>query len=822
MVRKVITAVAVLALVTLVLGLSLVTAVPVMAAPLAGANADLDWAFNYIPIFGGWWIDETTDANDAGADDFWLGFYDVNGSLYIGMNYQFRQVRVNVSTAGTVGAVTWEYWNGSAWSNLEVLTGFSDGTNDFKNSGTNTVTFATTLPSDWVTTAVNGETFYWVRARTTAEYSTAPRGGQISAVEFNFEVNVYKMDGSTEIGGLGSGAFTITGGADNTKYDFRELSSGVYQLALTPETHNYSVAANGYVNSPATSTGALTTALTTTSVTMLGDLKFTVLDTDGVTPITGLLEGNFNVSGTTEFSEMGLGVYRFAAPTGSYAFNIQVTGYADYSTGSPASVTSGTETAITAILAPAGDTTAPTVEDIYVSGTLINESDVGDTFDVVATFSEAMDTGVTPTISFSPNVVASGTLLFASGAWSGGDTVYTATYDVDDVNEEVADVDVSVGGAEDLAGNPQDPDPTTETDLFDVDTVAPTVGISSTATDPTNVSPIPMTATFSEDVTGFVEGEITVGNGTTSNLVAVSGSVYTFDITPDAGGVVTVDIAGGIAQDDAGNDNTVAVQFTITYDTVAPTVVITSTATDPTNTSPIPITATFSEDVTGFELGEITVGNGTASNFVGSGSVYTFDVTPVADGLVTVDIAGGVAQDDAGNDNTAATQFTIAYDATGQTGGSSDSGGNTKDRYRTNEDVWVSASGFLPDSYVDVYVVRDRAWRDGDAIPSYVVKKTIQTDGSGNLGPARIWSAPLDVGEYDVVFDAYQDGFYNELWDLVDHPNHPGFSVLPTTVGGEVHPIDKAALLTPWLGLASVLILALGSAALTLRIQRTR
>jgi hypothetical protein len=68
-------------------------------------------------------------------------------------------------------------------------------------------------------------------------------------------------------------------------------------------------------------------------------------------------------------------------------------------------------------------------------------------------------------------------LTFSSGVWSEGDTVYTATYTVADVDEEVSGVDVSVGGAKDLAGNPQDPDPTTEEDLFDVDTVAPVINI---------------------------------------------------------------------------------------------------------------------------------------------------------------------------------------------------------------------------------------------------------------------------------------------------------------------------------------------------------
>ncbi|MCH8069291.1 MAG: hypothetical protein IID16_08525, partial [Candidatus Marinimicrobia bacterium] len=84
----------------------------------------------------------------------------------------------------------------------------------------------------------------------------------------------------------------------------------------------------------------------------------------------------------------------------------------------------------------------------------------------------------------------------------------------------------------------------------------------------------------------------------------------------------------------------------------------------PTNTSPIPITVTFSESVTGFVEGDITVGNGSVSNFTGSGTTYTFYVTPSTDGDITVDIAAGVAQIAAGSDNTAASQFSITYDGT--------------------------------------------------------------------------------------------------------------------------------------------------------------
>ncbi|WP_207218377.1 Ig-like domain-containing protein, partial [Hymenobacter persicinus] len=96
---------------------------------------------------------------------------------------------------------------------------------------------------------------------------------------------------------------------------------------------------------------------------------------------------------------------------------------------------------------------------------------------------------------------------------------------------------------------------------------------------------------------------------------------------------------------------------TFTVDSVRPSVAISSTATSPTNTTPIPVTVTFSESVTGFVAGDVTVTNGSISGFSGSGASYSFNVTPSANGAVTVNVPANVAQDGAGNGNTAATQF---------------------------------------------------------------------------------------------------------------------------------------------------------------------
>ncbi len=123
--------------------------------------------------------------------------------------------------------------------------------------------------------------------------------------------------------------------------------------------------------------------------------------------------------------------------------------------------------------------------------------------------------------------------------------------------------------------------------------------------------------------------------------VALVGNVASTFLTPASGSVV------GLAL----------------FDAAPPTVNITSSASSPTSVSPIPVTVTFSAAVTDFTASDVTVGNGTLSSFTGSGTTYTFDVTPTADGAVTVDVAANAAQDGNGNGNTAAPQFSITYTA---------------------------------------------------------------------------------------------------------------------------------------------------------------
>ena len=116
---------------------------------------------------------------------------------------------------------------------------------------------------------------------------------------------------------------------------------------------------------------------------------------------------------------------------------------------------------------------------------------------------------------------------------------------------------------------------------------------------------------------------------------------------------------------------------------------------------------------------------------------------------------------------------------------SSDADGRNKNIFFTDEDVYAIGSGFAPLDWINISVVPDRDWTDGDPIPADVSSdgvNTMQADANGSVF-ALLWPQPLTVGAYDIVFDADQNGVYNAGIDAVDSAS-PGFVVQerPTAV----------------------------------------
>ncbi len=291
------------------------------------------------------------------------------------------------------------------------------------------------------------------------------------------------------------------------------------------------------------------------------------------------------------------------------------------------------------------DTTAPTVT---VSDVPSNSNSA---FTATVTFSEDVS-------GFSEEDI---TLNNATASSFASTDSRTYTVLITPTSEGEVTVDIAASAAEDAAGNGNDV-ATQATSTHD--TTTPTVTVSDV---PSNSnSAFTAMVTFSEDVSGFSEEDITLSNATASSFASVDSKTYTVLITPTSEGEVTVDIAASVAEDAAGNDNAAASQATSTYDTTDPTVEVSDV---PSNSnSAFTATITFSEDVSGFEEGDITLSNASASSFASTNSkTYTVLITPTQEGSVTLDIAASVAQDAAGNDNAAATQATSTYDITSPT-----------------------------------------------------------------------------------------------------------------------------------------------------------
>jgi len=130
---------------------------------------------------GGVQTTETTGTRDSTANDMTLlpATPAVNDAYYFGSAVTYNRVRLNVGTRGVgTWTITWEYWNGSAWT---ALSGVDDETVGFTSTITSPKNITFTVPGDWATTTVNSiASMYWVRARVSAYTSvtTQPKGTQ--------------------------------------------------------------------------------------------------------------------------------------------------------------------------------------------------------------------------------------------------------------------------------------------------------------------------------------------------------------------------------------------------------------------------------------------------------------------------------------------------------------------------------------------------------------------------------------------------------------------------------------------------------------------
>ncbi|WP_053214843.1 Ig-like domain-containing protein [Pseudomonas sp. Q12-87] len=293
------------------------------------------------------------------------------------------------------------------------------------------------------------------------------------------------------------------------------------------------------------------------------------------------------------------------------------------------------------------DTQLPTATIVMADTSL----SVGETSLVTITFSEAV-TG----FSNADLSVANGTLSAVSSS-DGGITwtaVFTPTLGVRDATNLIV---LDNTGVSDAAGNAGTG--TTTSFNYAVDTQVPTatIVVADTALSIGETSLV--TITFNEAVSGFDNADLTVSNGTLSNVGSTDGGVtWTATFTPsasisDTSNLITLDNTGLInGAGNAGVGTTDSNNYAI--DTVRPTatIVVADTAIAAGETSLV--TITFNEAVTGFTDADLTVANGTLSGLSSSdgGITWTATFTPsagISDTSNVITLANGGVADLAGN-----------------------------------------------------------------------------------------------------------------------------------------------------------------------------
>ncbi|MGV0035797.1 MAG: Ig-like domain-containing protein, partial [Candidatus Azotimanducaceae bacterium WSBS_2022_MAG_OTU7] len=338
---------------------------------------------------------------------------------------------------------------------------------------------------------------------------------------------------------------------------------------------------------------------------------------------------------------------------------------------------------------------------VMLSHTLTNLNVAG-SFTITATFSESVtgfvadDVLITPTVT---TATATVTGISAPVTTANNGQAYTLTITpTGTTNGNITiSIPADVAAGNNAAGDNNLASTGDVTVMYDY--TPPTVRVTSniSSVNASDTIPFEITLLFSEPVTGLTTEDLNSGasnpvsNGTVTAVLgpfsaANGGETYTVTINPTAEGEVTINIPAGIVMDSANRLNTAATTnpTRVRYDATDPDVssLMTTLTGDPlyaNSNAPFTVTVTFSEYVTGFEIGDATIVNAQQVAPVPVGNAlpippnnyylsYTLRITPSGtEGNIEISIPMGAVTDIVGNPNTASAdtdKVTVIYDGT--------------------------------------------------------------------------------------------------------------------------------------------------------------
>ncbi len=472
-------------------------------------------------------------------------------------------------------------------------------------------------------------------------------------------------------------------------------------------TLNTTGTATGDINVSGTGTSART--VTISNITGNGTLGFsidanTASDTVGNNAIAAGPSATFNVDNTPPSIAIGV-PSATDTNTGPITYSISYSN-ADNVTLTNADITLNTTGTATGIINVSGTGTSArtvTISNIIGNGTLGISIDANTASDTVGNNAVAAGPSTTFNVDNTPPSIAIGAP--SATDTNTGPITYSISYsNADNVTLTNADITLNTTGtatgivnvtgtgtstrtvtisnitgngtlgfsidantASDTAGNNAPAAGPSAT--FNVDNSSPSgysVSIDQAVINASNTSAISYTfanaeigATFNYTLSSNTGGTPVNGTGT---ITSIDQQIININTSGLSDGVVSLSVTLVDTNGNTGN----TVMDTANKDTNLPSINIISTESSPTGANPIPVTITFNENVTGFEMTDIVVTNGTISNFTEttSNTVFDIEVTPVSNGEVTINIAANVAIDNASNGNSIATEFSILYDST--------------------------------------------------------------------------------------------------------------------------------------------------------------
>ncbi len=458
-------------------------------------------------------------------------------------------------------------------------------------------------------------------------YSVSSSGGGVPVTGSGTLATASDQVAGLDLTGLADGTLTLVVTVTDTAGNAASAVTDTSTLdAAAPSGHGV-----GFDDSLISSAEASSVSFTFLGAEAGADYSYTISSSGGGVPVTG---AGTLASATDRVANLDLG----GLSDGTLTLSVTLTDGA----GNVASAVSDTAALDTA--SPAGHSVS--FDDATLSGAEVSS------------------------VSFTLLTAETGTDYSYTISSNGGGTPVTGSGTVATASDQITGVDLS-GLADgtltlsvtltDTAGNSA----VAVTDTATLDGTAATVTLSTAAPAVTNAA-FEVAIVFSEAIDGFVVGDVTAVNAALSGFTG-SGANYSVTVTPSNDGVVTVDVASGVAQDAAGNTNVAATQLSRVFDGTAPAPVISTDANALTN-GPINLTINFGEVVSGFVSGDLSVTNGNVTAFTDQGGgVFDLTVEAAADGNVVLSLPAAVADDEAGNASIAATPLTIAFDGSGPT-----------------------------------------------------------------------------------------------------------------------------------------------------------